>query len=117
MHGSQADQLEGLELLEALGARAVAVKFRKELRGRGVSVPRGRGHATRRNAAGPTARQAEVLRLPAEDLPNIEIADRLFVSPRTVEHHVSAVLDKLDVSTREEAVSRARADGLLGASS
>jgi len=113
MHGSQADQLEALELLEALGARAVAVKFRKELRGRGVSVPRGRGHATRRNAAGLTARQAEVLQLLAEDLSNIEIADRLFVSPRTVEHHVSAVLDKLDVSTREEAVSSARAGGLL----
>jgi DNA-binding CsgD family transcriptional regulator len=117
MHGSQADQLEALELLEALGARAVAAKFRKELRGRGVSVTRGRGYATRRNAAGLTARQAEVLQLLAEDLSNIEIADRLFVSPSTVENHVSAVLDKLDVSTREEAVSRARADGLLGASS
>jgi DNA-binding CsgD family transcriptional regulator len=117
MHGSQADQLEALELLEALGARAVAAKFRKELRGRGVSVPRGRGHATRRSAAGLTARQAEVLQLLGEDLSNIEIADRLFVSPRTVENHVSAVLDKLDVSTRAEAVSRAHADGLLEASS
>lgn len=117
MHGSRADQLEAVELLEALGARAVAAKFRKELRGRGVSVPRGRGNATRRSAAGLTARQAEVLQLLAEGLSNVEIADRLFVSPRTIENHVSAVLDKLDVSTREEAVSRAHADGLLGASS
>jgi hypothetical protein len=38
------------------------------------------------------------------------------VSPRTIENHVSAVLDKLDVSTRDEAVSTARADGLLGTS-
>ncbi|MEE8407314.1 MAG: helix-turn-helix transcriptional regulator, partial [Acidimicrobiia bacterium] len=57
--------------------------------------------------------QAEVLQLLDEDLTNIEIADRLFVSPRTVENHVSAVLMKLDSSTREQAVSRARDEGLL----
>ncbi len=46
-------------------------------------------------------------------LSNTEIADRLFVSPRTIEHHVSAVLAKLESSTRQQAVTRARADGLL----
>jgi len=117
MHGSQADQLEALEVFETLGATAVAAKMRKTLRDEGKSVPRGRGRETRRHAAGLTARQAEVLQLLDEDLSNTDIADRLFVSPRTVEKHVSAVLDKLDVSTREEAVSRARAGGLLGASS
>ena len=76
-------------------------------------MPRGKGRDTRRHASGLTARQAEVLQLLDEDLSNTEIADRLFVSPRTVENHVSAVLDKLDVSTREEAVSRARTEGLL----
>jgi DNA-binding NarL/FixJ family response regulator len=60
-----------------------------------------------------TARQAEVLQLLAEGLSNTEIADRLFVSPRTIENHVSAVLSKLDGSTREDAVSRARDAGLL----
>jgi len=49
-----------------------------------------------------------------EDLSNTEIADRLFISPRTAENHVSAVFDKLDVSSREEAVARARADGIVG---
>jgi DNA-binding CsgD family transcriptional regulator len=117
MLGSRASQLQSLELLETLGATAVAGKLRKSLRDQGLAVPRGKGRETRRNIAGLTARQAEVLQLLAEDLSNIEIADRLFVSPSTVENHVSAVLDKLDVSTREEAVSRARADGLLGASS
>ncbi len=109
-HGSQTDQLEALEALETLGASAVAAKLRQALRERGVAVPRGRSRETRRNVAGLTARQAEVLELLAEGLSNIEIADRLFISPRTAESHVAGVLDKLDVSTREEAVARARAE-------
>ena len=111
--GDQAAQLEALQALDALGATAVAAKLRKALRDQGVSVPRGKGRRTREHAAGLTPRQAEVLGLLGEGLSNIEIADRLFVSPRTVEHHVSAVLAKLDCSTREKAVSRARTDGLL----
>ena len=116
MHGSRADQLEALEAFEELGATAVAAKLRRTLRDRGVSVPRGKGRDTRRNAAGLTARQAEVLLLLDEDLSNTEIADRLFISPRTAENHVSAVFDKLDVSNREEAVAQARTDGLIGVS-
>lgn len=77
-------------------------------------MPRGKGRETRGHAAGLTARQAEVLQLLNEGLSNPEIADRLFVSPRTVESHVSAVLTKLDASTREEAVFRAQSEGLLG---
>jgi DNA-binding CsgD family transcriptional regulator len=115
MHGSQPDQLAALEAFETLGASAVAARLRRSLRGRGVSVPRGKGRETRRHVAGLTARQAEVLRLLDEDLSNLEIADRLFISPRTAENHVSAVFDKLDVTTREEAVARAHAEGLLTA--
>ncbi len=112
-HGTRAAQLEALEGFETLGASAVAAKLRKAMRDQGLSVPRGKGSETRANAAGLTARQAEVLQLLDEELSNIEIADRLFVSPRTVENHVSAILAKLDSSTREEAVSAARAVGLL----
>ena len=114
MIGQPAQKLAALEMLETLGAIAVAARLRKELRSEGISAPRGRGQETRRHAAGLTARQAEVLQLLDEDLSNTQIADRLFVSPRTVENHVSAVLDKLDVATREDAVSRARHEGLLG---
>jgi DNA-binding CsgD family transcriptional regulator len=112
-HGDEAQRLQALEALETLGATAVAAKLRQSMRDQGVAVPRGKGRETRRNIAGLTARQAEVLQLLDEDLSNTEIADRLFLSPRTVENHVSAVLDKLDVATRDEAVERARADGLL----
>ncbi|MEA1902391.1 MAG: AAA family ATPase [Actinomycetota bacterium] len=116
MHGDDQSRLEALELFESLGATAVAGKLRQALREEGVTVPRGKGRDTRRHAAGLTARQAEVLGLLDEGLTNIEIAERLFVSPRTVENHVSAVLTKLDSSTRDEAVSRARDEGLLPAS-
>jgi DNA-binding NarL/FixJ family response regulator len=70
-----------------------------------------RGAKARRRGATPrvlTSRQAEVLQSLSEGLTNTEIADRLFVSPRTIEHHVSAILAKLDSSTRDEALQRAR---------
>ena len=113
MHGSEPERLEALEAFETLGASAVAARLRQTLRAEGVAVPRGKGRATRRHAAGLTARQAEVLQLLDEGASNTEIADRLFISPRTVENHVSAILDKLDVSTREEAIEQARRTGLL----
>ena len=113
MHGDQTAQLEALEVLDTLGATAVAAKLRKALRDQGVSVPRGKGRMTRDHSAGLTARQAEVLQLLDEGLSNTEIADRLFVSSRTIENHVSAILGKLNSSTRREAVTRARAEGLL----
>ncbi len=78
-----------------------------------MDVPRGKAKTTRKHAAGLTTRQAEVLELLAEGLSNPEIADRLFVSPRTAEHHVSAILSKLDADTRQEAVSVAEDQGLL----
>ncbi|HKY47630.1 MAG TPA: AAA family ATPase [Acidimicrobiia bacterium] len=113
MCGDMAQRLQALHLLETLGASAVASKVRRELRAAGVSAPRGRGKATRSHRAGLTGRQAEVLILLDEGLTNAQIADRLFVSPRTVENHVSALLAKLNSSTRSEAVARARREGLF----
>ena len=83
------------------------------MRDQGMSVPRGKSRQSRDHPAGLTARQAEVLELLDEGLSNAEIADRLFVSPRTVENHVSAVLAKLDSTTRDEAVSAAKERNLL----
>ncbi len=113
LSGDVSQRLEALELLDSLGAGAVAARVRKGLRDEGVPTPRGKGKATRDHAAGLTVRQAEVLQLLAEGLTNTEIADRLFVSPRTVEHHVSAILAKLDSSTRDGAVQRARDEALI----
>ena len=81
---------------------------RSRLRGLGVArLPRRPQSGTLANPAGLTDRQLEILRLVATGLSNTEIARRLVVSPRTVDHHVSAVLQKLGVRTRREATARA----------
>jgi DNA-binding CsgD family transcriptional regulator len=113
MHGTEAEQIEAIRIFEDLGAVATANKVRRSLSEQGVKVPRGKSQATRSHTAGLTARQAEVLDLLALGLTNTEIADELFVSYRTVENHVSAVLMKLDVPSREAAVAAARTQGIL----
>lgn len=113
MHGDEAEQIEAIRIFEDLGATATANKVRRELIEQGVKVPRGKSQVTRDHAAGLTARQAEVLELLAQGLTNIEIADELFVSHRTVENHVSAVLMKLDVPNREAAVAEGAEQGIL----
>jgi DNA-binding CsgD family transcriptional regulator len=107
--GSADALLAALPLLDDLGARAVAALFRGRLREMGVtSIPRGRSAAARTNPAGLTERQLDVLALLVDGLTNAEIATRLVISPKTADHHVSAILDKLDVRTRREAAARAR---------
>ena len=113
MHGDQDQQIEAIRILDGLGAVATANRVRHDLADQGVRVPRGRSRSTRDHSAGLTVRQAEVLDLLAEGLTNAEIGDRHFVSIRTVENHVAAVLMKLDASSRGDAVSEARRRGIL----
>lgn len=102
-------QLEALDVLDRLGAVPLASRVRTALHAAGVKgVPRGPQRATRDNPLGLTARQSDVLELLRDGLTNAEIADRLFISTRTVDHHVSAILAKLGAANRSEAVDKAR---------
>ena len=104
---------DALVELHRLGARPAASIVARRLRRRGArGLPRGPRAATRRNSAHLTPREVEVLALVVQGLQNAEIAARLFLSQRTVEHHVSAVLRKLDVRTRGQAGIKAARLGL-----
>jgi DNA-binding CsgD family transcriptional regulator len=95
---------EALTVFDSLGAGPMTARVARMLRELGASnIPRGPRPSTRANPAGLTRRQVEVLGLIAEGLSNAEIADRMFLSPKTVEHHVSAILTKLGARTRAEA--------------
>ena len=111
--GDPAARLEALAIADGLGARPLADRLRAELRHAGVDrVPRGPSAATRHHPLGLTSRQAEVLALVAAGDSNGEIAQRLYLSKKTVEHHVSAIYARLGVTTRREAIEAARrADG------
>ena len=79
-------------------ALAEALSFRVE------AAVRERRHAQRRPAPhGLSARELEVLRLLVAGKSDREIADALFISPRTASKHVGAILAKLDVASRAEA--------------
>ena len=108
--------LEALALLDGLGARLTAQRLRRQLRRRGhLRVPRGPTRATAANPAGLTSRQVEVLGLLAEGLTDAEIAARLSLSTKTVGHHVSALLAKLEVGSRRQAAAAARRLGVAPA--
>jgi ATP/maltotriose-dependent transcriptional regulator MalT len=104
--GDEAAGREALRLLDGLEATHAASHLRARLRARGFShLPRGPRRSTTANVAGLTPREVDVLNLVEQGLSNAEIAARLTLSPKTVGHHVSALLDKLGVASRGQAAA------------
>ena len=107
------DLRRSLDELRRLGARPAADQVARRLRERGArGVPRGPRAGTSGNPAGLTARELEVVGLVSEGMTNAEIAGRLFLSEKTVGHHVSAILRKLGARTRGEASAEAARLGI-----
>lgn len=93
------------ERLRALPALRQAIQRLRDLGVRDLpAIPRGPRATTRANPAGLTQRETEILDLLAMGLRNAEIAERLFLTPKTVSHHLTAIYAKLGVSNRAEAV-------------
>jgi len=111
--GDEAARRSALDRFAALGAEPAAARLRRDLRAAGVrNLPKRQRRSTRDNPGGLTNRQLAVLAALAEGLSDAEIASRLFISPRTVGHHVSAILGKLEVQSRTEAAVAARRLGV-----
>jgi DNA-binding CsgD family transcriptional regulator/tetratricopeptide (TPR) repeat protein len=104
---------EALVELQALGAKPAARIVANRLRSRGQRrLPRGPRASTRSNPANLTPRELDVLRHLTDGLRNAEIARRLFITEKTVDHHVAAILTKLDATTRIQAVAKAARLGI-----
>jgi DNA-binding CsgD family transcriptional regulator len=111
--GDAAAVARALRILDCLGAARVRETVVAHARTRGVDIDApARPHAsTRASPAGLTPRQMQVLGHLGEGLSKAAIAERLFASAKTVDHHLSAILAKLDVASRGEAAARARDRG------
>jgi DNA-binding CsgD family transcriptional regulator/tetratricopeptide (TPR) repeat protein len=112
----EASLRKALWIFTDLGAMATARVTRQKMRRLAIrSIPAGPRAATREHPLGLTRREREVLDLICARHTNAEIAGKLFISVKTVDHHVSAVLAKLDAPTRRAAATRAAKLGLTSA--
>jgi DNA-binding CsgD family transcriptional regulator/tetratricopeptide (TPR) repeat protein len=113
--GDDPDELRrAFTIFAGLGAAPMADRVAARLRELGVhDLPRRPSRVTVDNPGGLTGRQLEVLGLLGEGRSNAQIAAVLHISPKTVGHHVSAILGKLGVADRREAARLARDRGLL----
>ncbi|MEY2553198.1 MAG: hypothetical protein QOC57_1058 [Ilumatobacteraceae bacterium] len=99
-------------IFDALGAAPMRARTAAALRKAGVTVPRGPSATTRENPHTLTDRELEVLALIATGGTDRQIAAELGISHKTVGHHVSHLLAKLEVRSRAEAAVAAERMGL-----
>ena len=112
--GGDEQKRKAIALMHTLGANAVYEKLKQEMRNSGIkSIPRGLRKTTQSNHALLTNRELDVLRLLNESLQNRDIASRLYISAKTVDHHISSIFFKLDVNSRLRAVHEALKMGIL----
>lgn len=114
LDGDEENKKKGLMELQEMGATAIFEKAKKIVRAAGIRrIPRGKRASTISNPAHLTNREIEVLQLLQTGRQNKEIASSLFISAKTVDHHISSILFKLDVNSRNKAVAEAVKLGIL----
>jgi DNA-binding CsgD family transcriptional regulator/KaiC/GvpD/RAD55 family RecA-like ATPase len=112
--GDEECKRKALTILESLAASATIKLLKQQMRESGIKkIPKGPRQSTKQNPAGLTGRQIDVLKLLTKGLPNSEIAKKLFISTKTVDHHISAILSKLNLHSRTEAAAFARSCGMV----
>lgn len=104
--GDEEAMKRAIEIFEKLGASATVQLIKQKMRESGIrGIPKGPRQTTKKNFAGLTTRQMEVLKLVANGMSNSEIAENLYISAKTVDHHVSAIFSKLNIHSRIEAAT------------
>jgi len=104
---------EAVDILDKIGAPAVREAVLRTRHANGLPVPRGPRTANRSHDAQLTPRELEVLALVAGGLSNADVSRQLYISEKTVGHHMSSILRKLDQPTRARAVALARSQGIV----
>jgi DNA-binding CsgD family transcriptional regulator len=98
--------IEAVHTFESLGARPAAAIGRAILRAHGIRYHSGPRPRTKANPYTLTARQLEILELIRAGLTTRQIAARLHISPKTADHHITAILTKMNVRSRTDAARK-----------
>jgi DNA-binding NarL/FixJ family response regulator len=86
------------DMLDEMGVQAFAERARRELLATGETARK----RTVDTSDQLTAREGQIARLARDGLSNANVAARLFLSPRTVEYHLTKIFAKLNISSRRE---------------
>lgn len=114
MEGNEEEKKQAFLIFQEIGATAFAEKLKLLMRSTGIrKIPRGKRISTMQNPAHLTNREIDVLLLIQKGAQNKEIASSLFISSKTVDHHISSLLFKLDAANRMNAVKEGIRLGIL----
>jgi len=112
--GNEKAMKKAIEIFDGLGAAAASRFIKQKMRKTGIkNIPKGPRQSTKGNPSGLTERQMEILKLLAGGLSNSEIGNKLYISKRTVENHVSTIFAKLNIHSRIEAVTLVQSNQII----